>query len=67
MYQMEKNIAEKHVETREAKMWKSRVNATTRRVHSHFGSSRMTLPLTWPVDDDKSSGSRDADAAGELM
>jgi hypothetical protein len=28
MYQMEKNIAEKRVVTREAKMWKLRVNAT---------------------------------------
>jgi hypothetical protein len=28
MYQMEKNIAEKRVATREAKIWKLRVNAT---------------------------------------
>jgi hypothetical protein len=58
MYQMEKNTAEKRVVTREAKTWKSRVNATIRRVHSHFGSSRLAAPLTWPTDNDSFSGAR---------
>jgi hypothetical protein len=50
MYQMEKNTAEKHAVTREAKTWKSCVNATIRRVHSHFGGSHLEAPLTWPAD-----------------
>jgi hypothetical protein len=33
MYEMERNTAERPVVTRAAKTWKSRVNATTRRVH----------------------------------
>jgi suppressor of ftsI len=50
MYQMERNIAEKPVETREAKTWKSRVNATIQRVRSHF--VRTHEALTWPFDND---------------
>ena len=41
MYEMETNTAEKRVVTREAMTWKSRVNATIRRVRSRFGSSRL--------------------------
>jgi hypothetical protein len=33
MYATEKNTAEKLAEKREVKTWKSRVNATIRRVH----------------------------------
>jgi hypothetical protein len=52
MYQMDKNIAEKPVVTREAKTWKSRVNAIIRPVHLHFGGSRLKAPLTWPAEND---------------
>jgi hypothetical protein len=38
---MEKNTAAKRVETREAKMWKLRVNVITRHVHSR--SDRLRL------------------------
>jgi hypothetical protein len=47
---MENNTAERAVVTREAKTSKSRVNATIRRVHSHFGTSRLAVQLTWPAD-----------------
>jgi hypothetical protein len=49
MYQMEKNTAEKRAATREA-TWKSRVSATIRRVHSHFGGFRLEVLLAWPAD-----------------
>jgi hypothetical protein len=47
---MEKSIAEKHVGTPEAKTWKSRVNATIRRVHSRFGGLHLAVPLTWTLE-----------------
>jgi hypothetical protein len=56
MCEMEKNTVEKRVVTREAKTWKSRVNAIIPRVHSHFGSSRLDVPLSWPTDNDGSGG-----------
>jgi len=43
---MEKNTAEKPAATREAKPWKSRVNATILRVRLRFASSRLEAPLT---------------------
>ncbi|MHB8215903.1 MAG: hypothetical protein ACYDDS_07465 [Candidatus Sulfotelmatobacter sp.] len=49
---MEKNTAAKRVATQEAKMWKSHVNATIRRVHSRFARSRPRVPLTWPANND---------------
>ncbi len=52
MYQMDKSTAGMRVVRREAKTWKSHVNATMRHVRSRFGSLR--LPLTWPIDDDRS-------------
>jgi len=51
MYQMEKNTAEKSVVTREAKTWKSHVNATIWRVRSRFGGSRLEVLVTSPSDD----------------
>jgi hypothetical protein len=51
MYQMEKNIAEKSVATREAKTWKSHANATIWHVHSRFGRSRLEVLATSPPDD----------------
>jgi hypothetical protein len=48
MYRMEKNTAENLVVTPEAKMWRSPVTATTRRVRSRFASSRLEVPLAWP-------------------
>jgi hypothetical protein len=50
MYQMEKNTAEKRAATREAMTWKSRANATIRRVHSHFGDFPLEVLLAWPAD-----------------
>jgi hypothetical protein len=66
---MEKNTAEKRVVTREAKTWKSRVNAIIRRVHSHFASSRLEAPLTWPADNGigRTHKPRRGSAAGELI
>jgi hypothetical protein len=70
MYQLEKNTAEKPVATREAKTWKSHVNAIIRHVHSHFGGSRLIVPLTWPADNDGYGGAVTRDVApsrGELI
>ncbi|PYX26345.1 MAG: hypothetical protein DMG82_02025 [Acidobacteria bacterium] len=50
MWQTDKNTAEKPVVTREAKTWKSHVNATIWHVPSRFGSSREEMPPTWPAD-----------------
>ena len=50
---------EKRVVTREAKTWKSHVNAIIPRVHSHFDSSRLEVPLSWTTDNDGSSGAVD--------
>ena len=44
---MEKNTAEMPVVMREAKMWRLRVNAATRHVRSHFGSSRLAAAPNW--------------------
>jgi hypothetical protein len=46
---MEKSTAEKLVVTQEVKTWKSRVNATTRRARSCFGSLHLLVWLTWPM------------------
>jgi|GEM_PF-463817 hypothetical protein len=46
----EKNTAAKLAVTREVKTSKSRVNATTRRVHSQFGHLCQATPQTWPTD-----------------
>jgi nucleoside-specific outer membrane channel protein Tsx len=46
MYQMDKNIAEKHVVTLEATMWKLHVNATIWHARSRFRDSRLEVPLT---------------------
>src|SRR5882762_7485056 len=54
---MEKNTAEKLVDTREATMWKSHVNATIRHVRSHFGSRRLKVRPTWPANNERSGGS----------
>jgi hypothetical protein len=48
---MEKNTAEGPAVTREAKTWKSRVNATILRVRCRFGSLRLEVLLTSPTDD----------------
>jgi hypothetical protein len=40
----------RRVATREAKTWKSHVNATIRRVHSQFGKLCQAKPLTWPTN-----------------
>jgi hypothetical protein len=45
MYQMDKNIAEKLVVTREATMWKLRVNATIWLARLRFGNSRLEVRL----------------------
>jgi hypothetical protein len=44
---MEKNTAEMPVVMREAKMWRLRVNAATRHVRSHFGSSHLAAAPNW--------------------
>ncbi|HWO28884.1 MAG TPA: hypothetical protein VNO32_08800, partial [Candidatus Acidoferrum sp.] len=67
---MEKNTAEKRAVMRAAMMWKSRVNAIIRRVHSHFGGSRVEAPLTLPADNDGTGGAVIRDAApsqGDLI
>ncbi len=51
MYRMEKNTAEKPVVAREAKTWKSRVNATIWHVRLRFGTTRLEVLLTSPTDD----------------
>jgi hypothetical protein len=48
---MDKSIAVSPVVTREAKTWRLRVNAITRRAHCRFGSRRFEVPLTWSTDD----------------
>jgi hypothetical protein len=50
MYRMARNIAVKPVGTPEARMWKSRVNATIWHVHSRFGSLQLDVPLIWPAE-----------------
>jgi hypothetical protein len=47
MYQMDKNIAEKHVVTLEATMWKLHVNAITWHARSRFRNSRLEVRGTW--------------------
>jgi hypothetical protein len=64
MYQLEKNTAENLVATPEAKMWKSLVNATTWHARSRFGSLRLAVPLTWPVDDRFERRTTDEDRPG---
>jgi hypothetical protein len=44
---MEKNTAENPVVTREAKTWKSRVNAIIWCVRKRFGSSHLKVPPIW--------------------
>jgi len=51
MCPMEKNTAEKSAVTREAKTWKSRVNATIWPVRSPFGSSRLEVLVISPTED----------------
>src|SRR5260370_15136739 len=53
MWGVQKNTAESRAAMQEAKTWKSRANATTRCVHSYFGTSRLEVPLTWPADNDR--------------
>jgi hypothetical protein len=45
-----KNTAERRVAKREAKTWKSHVNATIQRVPSQFGNFCQATPLTWPTN-----------------
>jgi hypothetical protein len=45
--------------TREAKTWKSRVNAITWRVHCRFGGSRLKVRLTWSTDSGSLLGAPD--------
>src|ERR1700730_8747853 len=50
MYQTGKSIAEGRVVTREAKTWKSRVNATMALVSSQFGNFCLAMPPTRPTE-----------------
>src|SRR5216683_2869711 len=50
MYRVEKSTAERRVDSREAKTWKSRVSVTIRRFRSRFGSLRLAVPLASPAD-----------------
>jgi hypothetical protein len=61
MYQREKNTAENLVATPEARMWRSRVNATTWHARFRFGSSRLEEPLTSPADDSLERRTTDED------
>src|SRR3989442_7185448 len=56
MCRMEKSTAEKRVVTREAKTWKSHVNATIRRIRSQCGILRLGAPLTLQTDKERSGG-----------
>jgi hypothetical protein len=58
MYRTEKNTAEKPVRTREAKTWKSPVNAITWRVHSRLGNLLLEVPLPWSTENDSLRGDR---------
>ena len=64
---MEKNTAERSAETREVKTWRSRVNATIRRVHCRFGNLRLEVSLTSPANNRRSSGAINHDAATPLQ
>jgi hypothetical protein len=61
MCEMDKNTAGMRAVTREAKTWKSHVNATTWRVHARFGSLCLAPVLTWPVDKDRYGGAASVD------
>jgi hypothetical protein len=56
---MDKSIAVNPAVTREAKTWKSRVNAITWRVHCRFGGSRLKVRLTWSTDSGSLLGAPD--------
>jgi hypothetical protein len=64
------NTADNRVATRAVTTWKSHVIATMRRVHSHFGTSRLKVPLTWLADNKqiwRSHKALRARAKGELI
>jgi hypothetical protein len=48
-----KSIAVKPVVMREAKTWKSLVNAIIWLVQSRFGNSRLEVPLVWSTENDR--------------
>ena len=68
MYPRESSTAQTRVAMQEATTSKSRVNATTRRVRSQFGSSGLVLSLTWPTDNENLAVTIDAvPASGGLI
>src|SRR6266851_6657039 len=56
MYRVEKSTAERRVDSREAKTWKSRVSVTIRRVRSRFGGLRLAVLPAWTADNGGSGG-----------
>jgi hypothetical protein len=62
-YLPEKNTADRPVVTREARTWKLHVSAAIRRVHLHFGSSLLEVPLTCSADIATCGGAESRDAA----
>src|SRR5258708_8662358 len=56
MYRVEKSTAERRVDSKEAKTWKSRVSVTIRRVRSRFGSLRLAVVPAWTADSGGSGG-----------